>query len=42
MALSPLVFGLFMDAQQFALVLLGVALMQILAVLTALSVGRQR
>lgn len=42
MALSPLVFGLFMDAKQFALVLLGVALMQIFAVLTALSVGRQQ
>ncbi|CAD5109159.1 MFS transporter [Zestomonas carbonaria] len=42
MALSPLLFGLFMDAGRFALVLLGVALLQVAATLTALGVGRQR
>jgi MFS family permease len=40
LALAPLVFGLFMDAGHFVLVLLGVAVLQGAAVLTALGVGR--
>jgi MFS family permease len=39
-ALSPLVFGGFMNRGQFAWVLVGVAVLQSLAVLTALQVGR--
>jgi len=40
LAISPLVFGHYMDAQQFAAVLVGVALFQAFAVLTALGVGQ--
>jgi FSR family fosmidomycin resistance protein-like MFS transporter len=40
LAISPLVFGHYMDAQRFAAVLVGVALFQAFAVLTALGVGR--
>lgn len=40
LALSPLVFGHFMDAGHYASVLIGIAIFQGLAVLTALRVGR--
>lgn len=40
LAISPLVFGHYMDAQQFAAVLVGIAIFQTLAVLTALGVGQ--
>ncbi len=40
LAISPLVFGHYMGAQRFAAVLVGVALFQAFAVLTALGVGR--
>lgn len=40
LALAPLLFGAFMDHGRFAAVLIGVALFQGLAVLTALGVGR--
>lgn len=39
LAIAPLIFGLLMDGAQFAVVLGGVALLQGLAVLTALRVG---
>ena len=41
LAVSPLVFGPLMDAGRFGTVLAGVALLQALAILTALNVGRQ-
>lgn len=41
LAFSPLVFGPLMDRGQFAAVLVGVAILQGCAVLTALGVGRQ-
>ncbi len=41
LAVSPLVFGPLMDAGRFGAVLAGVALLQALAILTALNVGRQ-
>ncbi len=41
LAISPLVFGPLMDAGRFGVVLGGVALLQALAILTALNVGRQ-
>ena len=40
LAISPLVFGHYMDAQRFAAVLIGVAIFQAFAVLTALGVGQ--
>ncbi len=40
LALSPLVFGHFMDIAHYAWVLIGIAIFQALAVLTALRVGR--
>lgn len=40
LAVAPLIFGPLMDASRFAAVLVGVALLQGLAVLTALRVGR--
>lgn len=40
LALSPLVFGHFMDTGHYASVLIGIAIFQALAVLTALRVGR--
>lgn len=40
LALAPLLFGLLMDREQFAAVLVGVAVFQSLAILTALRVGR--
>jgi len=40
MALSPLLFGAFMDLQMFSYVLLGVAVFQVFAVCTALNVGK--
>jgi len=40
MALSPLLFGLFMDLKLFSYVLLGVAVFQVLAIFTALNVGK--
>lgn len=40
LAVSPLVFGPLMDAGRFGAVLAGVALLQALAILTALGVGR--
>lgn len=39
LAISPLVFGYFMDAGHYATVLIGIAIFQALAVLTALRVG---
>jgi len=39
-ACAPLLFGFFMDLQMFSYVLFGVAVLQVLAVLTALNVGR--
>jgi MFS family permease len=39
LAISPLVFGHYMDAQRFAAVLVGIAIFQSFAVLTALRVG---
>lgn len=41
LALSPLLFGPFLDGGRFAAVLVGVAMLQCLAVLTALRVGKQ-
>ncbi len=41
LAVSPLLFGPLMDAGRFGTVLAGVALLQALAILTALNVGRQ-
>lgn len=41
LALSPLLFGPFLDAGRFSAVLVGVAILQCLAVLTALRVGKQ-
>ncbi|MBS0371875.1 MAG: MFS transporter [Proteobacteria bacterium] len=41
LALAPLIFGNFMNKSQFATVLLGVAILQALAVFTALSVERR-
>lgn len=40
LALSPLLFGRFMDHRQYALVLVGIAVAQSGAILTALRVGR--
>ena len=40
LAVSPLVFGQFMDSGHYASVLIGIAIFQALAVLTALRVGR--
>jgi MFS family permease len=40
LAISPLVFGHYMDTQRFAAVLVGIAIFQSFAVLTALRVGR--
>jgi len=42
LALSPLLFGALMDGGRFAAVLVGVALLQGIAVLTALRVGRNQ
>jgi len=42
LALSPLLFGPMLDAGHFATVLVGVALLQGIAVLTALGVGKQQ
>ena len=41
LAISPLVFGGYMDHRQFATVLIGIALLQGAAILTALKVGRE-
>jgi len=40
LAVAPLLFGVFMDRGQFASVLIGIAVFQSLAILTALRVGR--
>ncbi|HJV85402.1 MAG TPA: MFS transporter [Noviherbaspirillum sp.] len=42
LALSPLLFGRFMDASQFAQVLAGIAAFQVLAILTAWRIGSIR
>lgn len=42
LALSPLLFGRFMDASQFAQVFVGIAVFQALAILTAWRIGRTR
>ncbi|MFO0151865.1 MAG: MFS transporter, partial [Burkholderiales bacterium] len=42
LAISPLIFGPWMDQGRFMTVLLGVALLQAAAILTALGIGRDR
>jgi len=39
LALAPIVFGVFMDHRRFAQVLIGIAMLQVLAIFTALRVG---
>ncbi|MBL8420620.1 MAG: MFS transporter, partial [Dechloromonas sp.] len=39
LALAPIVFGVFMDNGRFAQVLIGIAVLQALAILTALRAG---
>jgi MFS family permease len=41
-SVAPIAFGLLMDGRRFGMVLAGVAVMQVLAVLTALRVGQER
>lgn len=42
LATAPLIFGAFMDHGRYSMVLIGIAIFQALAVLTALSVGKVR